>query len=101
MTQVTAVASKELDFVEAMKIIATVEKSRDHKGNYNYLKEQLGHDTFKKMATLGFIRGGFYILNGEIVDTYAVTQSYKEWQRILTRKAILGKFFPWLSLYFF
>jgi hypothetical protein len=92
-------ASKELDFVSAMNVIAEVEKS-SNKGNFNFLKEKLGHDTFKKMATLGFIRGGFYILNGKIVDTYAVTQSYKEWRHILNRKTKLKKLSPFLSASF-
>jgi hypothetical protein len=85
------------DFVKAMNTIATVEKS-SNKGNYNYLKTELGHDTFKQMAALGLIRGGFYILNGEIVDTYAVTRNYKQWHRIIRFRAIMSKIFPALSL---
>jgi hypothetical protein len=90
-------ADNELDFEASMKVIAEVEKGA-HKGDFNFLKNKLGHGTFKKMATLGFIRGGFYILNGKIVDTYAVTQSYKEWNRILNRKTKLKKLFSRVSL---
>jgi hypothetical protein len=87
----------EFDFIKAMSTIATVEKS-SNKGSYSYLKQELGHDTFKEMASLGFIRGGFYILNGKIVDTYAVTSSYKKWHRIIWFRAIMRKVFPALSL---
>ncbi|GHT49538.1 hypothetical protein AGMMS49982_03200 [Bacteroidia bacterium] len=85
------------DFVKAMNTIAVVEKS-SQKGDYNYLKQELGHDAFKQMAVLGLIRGGFYILNGEIVDTYAVTRNYKQWHRIIGLRAMMSKIFPALSL---
>ena len=86
---------EKFDFICAMEIIVGVEKSQD-KGDCSVLKkalkDKLGPDAFKKMASLGFIHGGFYILDGKIIDTYAVTQSYNEWSRILNRKAIVRKF---------
>ena len=84
------------DFVGTIKLISENEKSPS-KGDYNTLKEKLGHDVFKTMATLGYIRGGFYIKEGKIVDTYCVTQSYKYWNRRIKRQTFLRKFFPNMS----
>ena len=90
---------KKFNFERALGIIAEVEKS-PNKGEFDYLKkalnDELGSGTFKKMATLGFIHGGFYILNGNIHETYAVTQSYKDWSRILKigKKGIFSRFLP-------
>ena len=90
---------KKFNYERALGIIALVEKS-PNKGNYDFLKkalnDELGSGTFKKMATLGFIHGGFYILNGKIHETYAVTQSYKDWNRIfkIARKGFFSRLLP-------
>ena len=93
----TFAIEKKFNFIKALEIITTVENS-DKKGSYKDLKQalngELGPNAFKKMATLGFIHGGFYILNGEIIETYAVSKSYKDWNRIVqnNKKACASKF---------
>ena len=89
-------ANEKFNFVSAMNIINDVENSTD-KGKLEILKTRLEKDVFKKMAVLGYIRGGFYIKNGVIVETYAVTRNYTKMTRILSARAKMRKIFPWLQ----
>ena len=94
--------AKELDLVTAIDIIEAVEKS-PYYGDYNFLKEALGCDTFKKMLKLGYIHGGLYLSEENINRTYGVSQRYIDTRNSIKRerrwynsgiKAIIGKIIP-------
>jgi len=82
--------AKELDFITAMSIIDKVEKS-DYKGDYAFLKLALGEETFKTMATMGYIHGGFRFKDGNVVDTYSVTKNFKSWNKHLSQRKMMSK----------
>ena len=83
--------SKELDFITAMNIIERVENS-DFKGDYAFLKFVLGKETFKTMATMGYIHGAYREKeDGEIVDTYSVTKSYDDWNKHLKPRRFMTR----------
>jgi hypothetical protein len=88
----------EFDFVRAIKGISKIENS-SLKGDYHALKAELGDEAFKIMANLGYFRGGFYILNGEVIDTYCVSQNYEFWNRRIKRQAFWKKIFPTVSFF--
>jgi hypothetical protein len=82
--------SKELDFITAMCIIDKVERS-DYKGDYSFLNLALGEETFKTMAAMGYIHGGFRFKDGRVVDTYSVTKSFESWNKHLSHRRRMSK----------
>ena len=75
--------AKELDFITAMRIIDRVERSK-YKGDRDFLILALGKETFKTMAAMGYIHGGFRLENGKVATTYAVTNGFKAWNKYLS-----------------
>jgi len=91
----------ELDLITAISIIEAVEKSPYH-GDFEFLRDALGRDTFKKMLRLGYIHGGMYLSTSDhmINRTYGVTQRYLDMRDNIKRerrwynagiKAMIGK----------
>jgi len=95
--------TKELDLITAMDIVEAVEKS-SYRGDFEFLKEALGKETFKKMLRLGYIHGGMYLSESDqkINRTYGISQRYIDMRDNIKRerrwyntgiKAIIGKIF--------
>lgn len=40
---------------------------------------------------MGYIHGGFRFKDGGVVDTYSVTNSFKSWNKHLSRRKMMSK----------
>lgn len=89
------VPNDKLDYLTSMSLVAEIEKDKEYRGNADFLKIVLGHDTYKEMATTGHLAAGLFANEDVTVsDTVTVTQRYSRWSKLLNlkRKTAIGKF---------
>ncbi|MDR1368858.1 MAG: hypothetical protein LBJ72_01840, partial [Dysgonamonadaceae bacterium] len=76
--------------------VAEVENDKEYRGNADFLKIVLGHDTYKELATTGHLAAGLFAnenADTPVSDTVTVTQRYIRWNKLLNlkTKTAIGK----------
>ena len=80
------IPNEKLDYLTSMMLVSRVNQDAKFRGNADFLKIVLGHDTYKEMATTSHLAAGYYDQDNDTVpisDTYTVTQRYRKWSKLL------------------